>query len=248
VTRGLSPIIGLLAALLPAMAHAQTNLDQGKSASQIFTAICAECHKAPRALANGKNNAALTDFLVEHYTTSRSQAAALAAYVLGGRGGEPIGGTQKKPPTERASAEEPKPGKPKPGKPEEGASAKPKPQRPTEANAKAKDDANSGEVPGVLNPIVRPEGSQRPSAATRNRRPEPKPAAAPADGDAVARAPAASTPPAAPNAAPPAAPNAAPAATPSPAPRQDATPATAAVPADTGAGDNAPVPRDSIAD
>lgn len=238
MTRGLSPIIGLLAAMLPALAHAQTNLDQGKSASQIFTAVCAECHKAPRALAHGRDNAALTDYLREHYTTSRDQAAALAAYVLGGRGGEPIGGTQKKPPADRASAEEPKPGKPKPGKPEEGASAKPKPQRPAEADAKPKDD--SGEIPSVLNPIIRPEGTKPPSAATRNRRPEPKPPAVPADADAVGRTPAASAPPTA-----AAVPNPAPA-TQAPPPPLEAPPATAAAPAD--GGDNAPVPRDNIAD
>jgi hypothetical protein len=52
---GFMPTIGLLAALAPAMAHAQTNLDQGKSASQIFSAACAECHKAPQGLAKGKS-------------------------------------------------------------------------------------------------------------------------------------------------------------------------------------------------
>lgn len=243
MTRGLSPIIGLLAALLPvvlpALAHAQTNLDQGKSASQIFTAICAECHKAsPRALAHGRDSAALTDYLREHYTTSRDQAAALAAYVLGGRGGEPIGGTQKKPPPDRASAEEPKPGKPKPGKPEEGASTKPK--RPAEADAKPKDDP--GEIPGVINPIIRPEGGKPPSAATRNRRQEPKPPAVPTDADAVGRTPAA--PPAPPTAA--VVPNPAPAATQAPPPAREAPPASAVAPAD--GGDSAPVPRDNIAD
>ena len=89
----LAPTIGLVAVLAPAMAHGQTNLDQGKSASQIFASACVECHKAPRGLAKGRNSAALTDFLREHYTTSRDQAAALAAYVLGGRGAEPVGGT-----------------------------------------------------------------------------------------------------------------------------------------------------------
>ena len=36
MTRGLAPMIGLLAALAPAMAHAQTNIDQGKTPAQIF--------------------------------------------------------------------------------------------------------------------------------------------------------------------------------------------------------------------
>ena len=105
----LAPTIGLVAMLAPAMALAQTNLDQGKSASQIFATACAECHKAPRGLANGKNAAALGDFLREHYTTSREQAAALAAYVLGGRGAEPVGGAGQgrgqKPAAERSERE-----------------------------------------------------------------------------------------------------------------------------------------------
>ena len=57
-------------------------------------------------LGGRRNSAALTDFLREHYTTNRDQAAALAAYVLGGRGAEPVGGTAQgkgpKPAAERA--------------------------------------------------------------------------------------------------------------------------------------------------
>ena len=82
MTRRLAATIGLLAGLAPAWAYAQTNIDQGKTPAQIFASACAECHKATRALASGKNSATLTDFLQEHYTTSRGQAAALAAYVL----------------------------------------------------------------------------------------------------------------------------------------------------------------------
>ena len=98
--------IGLLALFMPASAIAQTNLDQGKSASQIFASDCAECHKGARGLAKGRSSASLTDFLREHYTTSREQAAALAAYVLGGRdsnaGGPGSFTPGQKPPTDRA--------------------------------------------------------------------------------------------------------------------------------------------------
>jgi hypothetical protein len=73
----------LLAAFTPGMGRAQTNIDQGKSASQIFASACVDCHKAPHGLARGKNSWALTEFLSGHYTTSRDQAAALAAYVVG---------------------------------------------------------------------------------------------------------------------------------------------------------------------
>ncbi len=161
--RGFVLTIGLLAAFAPAMAHAQTNLDQGKSASQIFAAACAECHKAPRALAAGKNSSTLTEFLREHYTTSRDQAAALAAYVLGGRDTIAAPAPGKKPPGERAKAQ-------KPAKPEEGASANAKPHRPTEAEAKPKEEVSPGEIPSLVNPIIRPE--QR--SAARNRHKDPK--------------------------------------------------------------------------
>ncbi len=92
-SRRLAPALAILAALLPALApaavSAQTNLDQGKSAAQIFGSYCAACHKSTRGLANGRNSLTLTGFLSEHYTTSRQQASALAAYVLGAGGGAP---------------------------------------------------------------------------------------------------------------------------------------------------------------
>src|SRR6476646_3464756 len=104
VTRRLAAVIGLVAGLGPAMAHAQTNIDQGKTPAQIFANDCAACHKPTRALANGKNRFALTEFLREHYTTSREQAAGLAAYVLGaGFGAKPA----NEPPKSTKAEEEP---------------------------------------------------------------------------------------------------------------------------------------------
>jgi len=52
--------------LCPALAKAQTNLDQGKSPSQIFANACVECHKDPHGLARGRSASALADFLREH--------------------------------------------------------------------------------------------------------------------------------------------------------------------------------------
>src|SRR5580658_1796678 len=89
----LAPKIGLALALVlglvPAIAQAQVNIDQGKPASEIFESDCATCHKTARGLANGKNSLMLSGFLREHYTASRDQAAALAAYVLGAGGNAP---------------------------------------------------------------------------------------------------------------------------------------------------------------
>lgn len=243
--RGFAPAIGLLATLAPAMAHAQTNLDQGKSAAQIFASDCAECHKAAHGLANSKNSATLTDFLREHYTTSREQAAALAAYVLGGRGAEPGAPAQGHPPKPApehasASAEEPKPAKhqgPHPGKPEEHAPAAAKLQRPAGDTAKPEEE-NPGDQPTIMSPEVRP------TTASRNRRKEPKPSpASPAEAPAaVAHAPAAVV-------ADPGA-TEAPRLEASPNPTT-AAPAAAAAPADAASGESgedAPVPRDDIPD
>ena len=158
-----APTIGLVAVLAPAVAHAQTNLDQGKSASQIFAAACSECHKAPRGLANGRNNAALTDFLREHYTTSRDQAAALAAYVQGGRGTEPVGGPAQgkgqKPAAERAEREAPAPEEAKPSK------RQARPSKPDDAaRTEAKSDAKPEVKPDIeLGPGDRPPTTPGPT-------------------------------------------------------------------------------------
>jgi cytochrome c553 len=246
VTWRLALIIGLLAGLAPTLAYAQTNIDQGKTAAQIFATDCAECHKAARGLANGKNSAALADFLREHYTTSREQAAALAAYVLGGRGSEPSGATGqgKKPAAERASAsaEEPKRGKnQKPGKPDEGISTSAKPQRPTEAEPK--EEATPSDIPGVVSPIIRPEGGQRdnrPATASRNRAKEPKTPEPPPEPAAVAHAPPVIS-------AEPARPET-PTTSPEQTPKSTQPAASAAAPGDSESGENAPVPRDNIPD
>ena|SRR5262249_29947125 len=67
----------------------QTNIDQGKPASELFANYCAVCHKSTRGLANGRNSLMLSLFLREHYAASGQQAAALAAYVISAGGNAP---------------------------------------------------------------------------------------------------------------------------------------------------------------
>src|SRR5271170_8144522 len=86
--------IGLFVGLLPALAHAQTNIDQGKSPAEIFSTDCATCHKSARGLAKGRVSSGLASFLFGHYTASRDQAAALAAYVMGAGGGDAVPAAQ----------------------------------------------------------------------------------------------------------------------------------------------------------
>jgi hypothetical protein len=141
VFRGVAPAIGLIVGLLPAMAQAQTNIDQGKSPAEIFANDCATCHKSARGLANGRGSSGLASFLVEHYTASKDQAAALAAYVMGAGGGEAAPATRGPKPTSapdrnRASAEPATPATPPtpatrtPGKPDQAppAAGRPGPQ------------------------------------------------------------------------------------------------------------------------
>jgi outer membrane biosynthesis protein TonB len=107
VFRRLMPAIGLFWVLAVAVvfagpARSQTNIDQGKPASELFANYCAVCHKSTRGLANGRSSLTLSLFLREHYATSSQQAAALAAYVISAGGNAPAA----KP--ERAKSEEPK--------------------------------------------------------------------------------------------------------------------------------------------
>jgi hypothetical protein len=57
-------------------ASAQSNLDGGKSAAQMFAHGCSACHRTPQEVAG-----ASSDFLLEHYTTGPRQADAMAAYL-----------------------------------------------------------------------------------------------------------------------------------------------------------------------
>jgi mono/diheme cytochrome c family protein len=65
---------------LAAPAQAQ-NIDEGKSATQLYAATCSACHKNPAALAKGRFRATLASFLQDHYTTGVGEAWALAGYL-----------------------------------------------------------------------------------------------------------------------------------------------------------------------
>lgn len=260
--RCLAPVIGLLALLVPALACAQTNLDQGRSAAQIFSLDCIECHKAPHALANGKNASTLTDFLGEHYTTNRAQAAALAAYILGTRASESGGATtqahHERPAAEHASAapEEPKPAKRQAhqgGKPEqEGVPANAKLHRPGGEDGKGKQEANTSERASPANPTAKPESGHAhgPAAAVRNRRKDLETPPSPQEPPAVAHvAPTVTAEP-----APAETPTQEAVPSPAAAPAQETAPSpspTAAAPSNdlpARSGEDAPAERDNIPD
>jgi hypothetical protein len=252
VFRRFAPMIGLLAAwgfgLWAAPAHAQVNIDQGKSAAEIFSNDCGTCHKGAKGLANGKNSATLASFLREHYTSSAQQAASLAAYVLGAGAGPPPSASLKpgtgEPKTGEVRIGEPKAGeKPgtHPGRPEAPATAKLQPPgrepRPVTASRGPRQEPETPPPAPQAAPVVTPEAVPAPVATT--------PATEPSNSEAPA---AAAPPPAMPATA------AAPTAVPEPGPAPSAAMSapegspSAVEPAETPPSDGAPVPRDDIPD
>lgn len=64
-------------------AHAQaTNLEAGKTPSQIFAGTCNACHKSPRGLLKTVPASSLPGFLRQHYTTSSDMASVLASFLV----------------------------------------------------------------------------------------------------------------------------------------------------------------------
>jgi hypothetical protein len=224
--------------MFPTLALAQVNIDQGKSAADIFSSVCTACHKTSRGLAAGKNSLMLSAFLREHYTASSDQASALAAYVLGAGGSEPA--PKQKPEIEHARAEEPKAAEPKIAEPKAGepkttmhpvrAAAKPEEEKRPKQDAKREEHGAS--PPGPEKPEPAPE--------TASREVTPKP-----DDAAHETAPVSAAPTPAPVA------NASPSAAepPNSAPKSEVTPtAGATVPAEEQHSAGAAVPRDNIPD
>jgi hypothetical protein len=85
----------MIAGLGLAGAQAQgINIDAGKTPAQIFASDCSVCHKGPRGLAKNRNARSVAEFLRQHYTSSRDQAATMAGYLLGA-GSDPRAATAR---------------------------------------------------------------------------------------------------------------------------------------------------------
>jgi hypothetical protein len=167
VLRGFGPVFGIASLAVAIIAaeptRGQTNIDQGKPASELFANYCAVCHKSTRGLANGRNGLTLSLFLREHYAASSQQAAALAAYVISAGGSAPA-----KP--DRAKSDEPK-GQEAKGQESKGREAKPRaasaspkgePDKPPQAGQPVHEEAapvQQEPAPVVAAPAVTPPNS-----------------------------------------------------------------------------------------
>ncbi len=237
--RRTGPVIAAVAfVMFPTLALAQVNIDQGKSAADIFSSVCTACHKSSRGLAAGKNSLMLSAFLREHYTASSDQASALAAYVLGAGGSEPA--PKQKPDVEHARADEPKAGEPKAAEPK---TAEPKtPSHPVRAASKPDEEKRPKQEAKREERVASPPGPEKPEAApeTASREATPKPDDAAHEALPVSAAP---TPAPVANASPSAA------EPPNSAPKSEVAPtASAAVPVEQQHSAGAAVPRDNIPD
>jgi len=79
----LATVMLLIGCLAADKAQAQaTNLEAGKSPSQIFAGTCNACHKSPRGLLKTVPAGSLPTFLRQHYTTSPEMAGVLASFLI----------------------------------------------------------------------------------------------------------------------------------------------------------------------
>ena len=116
--RRFAPAIGLVAALRPwpwcrRWRAPRPISTRARPPAEIFANDCAVCHKTHARAGQRQEQPDAFGFLREHYTASRDQAAALAAYVLGAGGNAPAPqAPAQKPGPEQAKAavEEPKAG------------------------------------------------------------------------------------------------------------------------------------------
>ena len=188
---GLRSLTFLLAAGLFALraeaARAQTQLDEGKTAPQLFSSACSACHKSPRGLTKETSASTLASFLRAHYTTGREQAGLLAAYVLAaGPGAAEARSQQSGAGRPERSSEPHPPGTVEPGKPSEE-QVPPRPARPVgQATTQAEPQTPAG------------EGRRTPPRAEDQARPPARAAAPNAPGRGQTRGAAADARPAVP--------------------------------------------------
>jgi hypothetical protein len=160
---------------LPSPAHAQSNLQAGKSAGEIFASTCSVCHKSPRGLVRAVPPGSLAGFLRQHYTTSTEMAGMLAGYVTVGRPGDPANPTRlpdAKPDAAGEGAAARGKRKPKPDAAPEGAAGQPA----AIAAVPAGDDAKPRPADSAKSKAAKKKGAKR----------EPEPAPAPPPESVVA--------------------------------------------------------------
>ena len=183
------------------------DLNEGKSAAELFQAGCAVCHQSAAGLSKGRRPNELIGFLRQHYTVSVQHAGVLAGYLASagpGRGAPATASPTRPAPADRPPAavgsrrpataddDDQPPASPDRRRRPAEASRPQEAARPPEASRPPEREA-----PAKRKPVEKPE---RPAATARTS--PPAPAAAPAAPDDAEAAAPANEPAAAPAAAP----------------------------------------------
>jgi len=170
--------IGCFAA---APAHAQaTNLEAGKSPSQIFAGTCTACHKSPRGLLRSVPAGSLPSFLRQHYTTSPEMAGVLSSFLISnGATDTRYGGGQGKPDKDGKSDG-------KPGAPPQQLDRQGRPIHVSREPVKPEAEPQQAAKPDADGISPREEGGRKGRNARRLARPAEE-GAKPAEGEAAAR-------------------------------------------------------------
>jgi hypothetical protein len=167
-------LIGCFAAA-PANAQA-TNLEAGKSPSQIFAGTCTACHKSPRGLLKSVPAGSLPGFLRQHYTTSPEMAGVLSSFLISnGATDTRYGGGQGKPDRDG-----------KPGAPPQQLDRQGRPIHISREPAKPEAEPQQAAKPDADGISSREEGGRKGRNARRLARPAEE-GAKPAEGGAAAR-------------------------------------------------------------
>jgi hypothetical protein len=187
---GVALSVGLISV---STASAQTSLDAGKTPAQIFASDCSPCHKSPQGLFKGALG--LSSFLRQHYTASKENAEALAAYLGAVDKGGPAAATTSrkrdaKPPAKRDEKKE-EAGESTPESAEGATEAKPA-RKPAAKKPDAKPEAKSDAKPAAAKPAeakpadakpaeAKPEEAKPAASAPAESKPAEAPAAKPAE-------------------------------------------------------------------
>jgi hypothetical protein len=151
--RNLPWTLSFLGAALALPAAAQ-NLDAGKSPGQIFSEVCANCHRSVRDFRNGVS----ASFLREHYTTSSDMASTMAAYLSGARTDPRSQPAQPpRPPASTATTAHEQPAAPEPKRAQQGADPKAAATSPSQpANRNRPTTARADAKPAETKPPAAP--------------------------------------------------------------------------------------------
>lgn len=181
----LATVLLLIGCVAGGRAWAQaTNLEAGKTPSQLFAQTCSACHKSPRGLLKSVAAGSLPGFLRQHYTTSSDMAGVLASYLVSNgaadtryTGGQPKGGKEANSSATQSGAPDQldRSGRRQHRPPQEVPGSEAEPRQAAKPDSKS--DAETAHAkrharPGATQEATKPREEQTPAEAASERGPD----------------------------------------------------------------------------